>query len=728
MILRRAERGLAWLGVMVLVALSLLMGPRMGIIGDSISLGLHAVAGHAAWLLPIWLFEVSCRTFAGCRLSPMRGMCRLLLCILSAVTLALLGAAGGWAGVTLASIFVQAFGAGAALLMFGTWSWLALRLVFRLLGAERLQAIAGQATTVSRQALAQYRPIIRTALPARGEVIDTVGETITSNGPPPIQDSLAPVPPPPARPTPVAQAKPVQRKPSKWDLPNVEALLQQPAHSQADAAYLTKVARDLAERLRLFRLAATVQPAERQGAIVSRYEITPAATQEIKPITAKLVDLEAAYKGLRFVPLSGTGKLGVEIPVPDSQRRTIMLREVLDSPAWIENDMILPLALGVTTSGDPVVVDLATCPHLLVAGATGAGKSVGVNVMLTSLLLRNSPSDLQLLLIDPKVVEFPRYRGLPHLLTPVITEAAEAIARLQWACEEMDRRYLQLAEADAENLEVFNETVSPRDRLPRIVIVIDEYADLTCVAVPDPNNPAEKLTVAKSKELVESAVIRLAQKARAAGIHVILATQRPSVDVLTGAIKANFPSRISYKTAQREDSKTIIGASGAEKLLGDGDSLFLVPGLSTELVRVHGAFVAKSEVKAVCASWTCQATGEEHRGSAPRSTIEAEDPIEPAAPRLPAPKPQLNQDVVVAAAPPESDDLFARAVEFARSRGYVSARQLGDEFGVGFNKSKKLFGRMLSAGLLKPGGPNNTHVFIAKNTLEHALPSSTPHA
>jgi S-DNA-T family DNA segregation ATPase FtsK/SpoIIIE len=684
---------------MVLVAGSLLMGPRMGIIGASVSLGLHAVAGHAAWLLPIWLFEVSCRTFAGCRLSLMRGIRWLLLCILSAVTLALLGAAGGWAGVTLASIFVQAFGAGAALLMFATWSWLALRLAFRLLGAERLEVIAGHATAVSRQALAQYRPIIRPTLAARSAVIDTVGETMLPSAlPVPAPPIPTPSVQPPPQPPSSAATRAVPRTPSSWALPDV-SLLQEPTSVQIDASYREAVAQNLGERLRHFNINATVAVSSQQGAVVSRYEITPGASQGLKPILKRDEDLQTAYFGLRFVPKHGTGTLGVEIPVPDAQRGTIALRTVLDSPAWTDTDAVLPLALGVTSAGDPVVIDLADTrgPHLLAAGTSGSGKSVGVTAMVISLILRNSPDDVQLLIIDPKVVEFAAFAGLPHLLTPPITELNEAVERLLWAVDEMERRYRQFVERGAKNIDRYNERVKTHERLPRIVIVVDEYADLFAIA----------------KNQVEPCIQRLAQKARAAGIHMILATQRPSVDVIAGVIKANFNARIAYKTAQREDSKTIIGNTGAYALLGKGDSLCLIPQYSTELTRVHGAYISEEEVDAICQAWTSQATGGEQRATSPRPTVA---PARSDLPEAPAPQPQQHDKVVaVVAATTESDDLFTRAVEFARTRGYVSARQLEGELGVGFNKAQKLFGRMRADGLIKPGGPNNTHQFVGAN-------------
>ena len=729
MILRRTEYGLAWLGLMLLVSGSLLTGPRMGIIGSAVSQGLHAVAGDAAWLLPVWLIDVSRRSFLGCQRSVMRAVRWLLFCTLSAVTLSLLGAAGGWIGVCLASIFVQAIGAGAAMLVIGTWAVLGLRL----LGRERVEVIAVHAASVSRQALSQYRPMPRArgAL-TTGEVIDAVGEPVTPANPTSMPSTLVPVTP--DAPVPVSASKPptaarlVQRVRSNWVLPDVDALLQQPKQNHVDKGFLLRVAKDLENRLRHFKLAATVLPADRQGAIVARYEVTLSAGQEISKITARHEDLETAYKGLKFASLSGTGKLGIEIPLPEDQRRAIALREVLDSPAWTDNDGGLLLAIGVTSCGDPVVIDLSSpaTPHLLVAGATGSGKSVGINAMLTSLLARYTPAELQLLIFDPKVVEFVTFFGLPHLLKPVITEMEEAVEMLAWACDEMDRRYRKMASAKAKNLDGYNRSAEPSDRMARIVIVIDEYADLISVRARNPDDPEEKLSPAKSKDLVEGFVMRLAQKARAAGIHVILATQRPSVDVLGGAVKANFGARVSYKVSQREDSKTTIGTSGAETLLGFGDALCKLPSISTELIRVHGAFVDETEVVEVVDGWTSQASCEERpvpqllsTGSANVET-EVDEPDAPPAPKF-AP-------VHAAKASAPSNDLFARAVEIARSKKHISGRQLGEELRCGHTKGKKLFSRLLAENLIEPGGPNNTHVYIGPDALEHALPSSTSHA
>lgn len=678
----RVENGLAVSALVIVTAGSLPEDTAaFGAIGQWISAGLRASVGMAAWLVPLWLGDVAIRTFGGWPSNPVRAARWLLAVTLSALTLTLIGESGGWLGATLAGVLLTTLGLGAHMLVAGTW----LVIVLRLLGRDRVETVTARVVTATQAAMVHRPRLVRSSGPVFAPVIDTVGEPVA---PPPLPVPAPPVPAPAAAPQPTAPSsptsRPTPRKPSKWDLPDVE-LLQKPSSAQVDASYRDAVARDLGERLRHFRIAATVAPSKQQGAVVSRYEITPAASQELKPIMARTADLEAAYKGLRFVQLQGTGKLGVEIPVPDSQRGKIALRSVLDSPAWTESDAALPLALGVTSSGDPVVIDLAACPHLLAAGATGSGKSVGINCMLASLLLRHSPDQLQLLLIDPKMVEFARYRALPHLVCPVITENTEAIDKLRWAVEEMEARYRRFVDADVEK---YDEFVASGEKLPRIVIVIDEYADL--------------VTVAKSD--VEATVVRLAQKARAAGIHLILATQRPSVDVITGVIKANFPARIAYKVSQREDSKTIIGGHGAEKLLGLGDSLCLIPELSIEPTRVHGAFIDKDEARAVCRAWTSQTTGE--RKLEPKVEPEKPAPVEHDEKPAPAPR-QLPA--------PAADDLFTKAVDLARATGHVSARMLQTQLKCGHFKSQKLFARMHEQGLVKPGGPNNTHVFCGES-------------
>jgi S-DNA-T family DNA segregation ATPase FtsK/SpoIIIE len=295
-------------------------------------------------------------------------------------------------------------------------------------------------------------------------------------------------------------------------------------------------------------------------------------------------DLALAMKAasVRIVgPIPGRGTVAVEVPNPETA--IVYLREILVSAEFVESKGRLPLALGKDTTGNPVVSDLAAMPHLLIAGSTGSGKSVGLNTMICSLLYKATPADVRFLLIDPKRLELGIYEGIPHLLSPVVTDAKEAAARLRWIVGKMDERYKQLQQKAARNIEGYNREVPPEDKLPYWVVVVDELADLMMVSAGE----------------VQNSLVRLAQIARAVGIHLIVATQRPSVDVVTGLIKANFPTRIAFQVASKVDSRTVLDANGAEQLLGRGDMIFVPPGGSRQ-VRVHGSWVADNEVKAIC--------------------------------------------------------------------------------------------------------------------------------
>jgi S-DNA-T family DNA segregation ATPase FtsK/SpoIIIE len=330
-----------------------------------------------------------------------------------------------------------------------------------------------------------------------------------------------------------------------------------------------------------------------QGPVVTTYEVVPAPGVRSAKIEGLDGDIARTLgtASVRVVPsLPGRGALGIEVPSPD--RRIVSFREVMEHAAFRDDAMALPLALGVDVFGTPVAVDLATMPHLLVAGATNSGKSVGLNAVICSLLFAKAPDEARLILVDPKCLELEAYKDIPNLMVPVITDAVRASSALRWAVDEMDRRYAQMATLGAKDVRSYNRKVDDRrkadptselSRLPYLVIVIDELADLMMVAAKD----------------VETSIMRLAQKARAAAIHLILATQRPSVDVLTGLIKANLPARVCFQVASSHDSRVVIDSPGAEKLLGAGDMLLLERGKKT---RVHGAYVSEQEVERI-ASW-----------------------------------------------------------------------------------------------------------------------------
>jgi len=347
-------------------------------------------------------------------------------------------------------------------------------------------------------------------------------------------------------------------------------------------AALQAIARMLEKKLLDYRVEGQVV-AVKPGPVVTQFELEPAPGTKINRIVALQDDLARSMAAIS-VRVAGNipGKNVIGIEIPNETREMVVLHQVLSSREFSNKHLSLPLALGVDISGQPVVADLAKMPHLLVAGTTGSGKSVAVNTMICSILMTKSPQDLRLILVDPKMLELSMYDDIPHLLVPVVTNPHKAAKALNWAVYEMERRYQLMSEAKVRNLEGYNKAASKQqdgaERLPQIVIIIDELADLMMVA---------------GKE-VEQAICRIAQKARAAGLHLILATQRPSVDVITGLIKANLPSRLSFQVSSKIDSRTILDQMGAEQLLGMGDSLFLSGG--RDLNRVHCAFVSDAEV------------------------------------------------------------------------------------------------------------------------------------
>ncbi len=340
------------------------------------------------------------------------------------------------------------------------------------------------------------------------------------------------------------------------------------------------------------------------GPVVTTFEFEPAAGVKVNQIVSREDDLAMALRAQRIriiAPIPGKAAVGVEIP--NRHRRMVYLREVLAAPEYETSDAALKIPLGVDVVGQPFVADLTRMPHLLVAGATGSGKSVCLNAMITGLLFQHGPETLQMVMVDPKMLELSAYNGIPHLVMPVVTEAKRASRALRWAVSEMEKRYKLMATCGARNIAAYNEKVSaglaptapgsdaPPDRLSFVVVVVDELADLMLTA------PAE----------IEEPIARLAQMARAVGIHLMLATQRPSVDVITGVIKANFPSRIAFQVASKTDSRTVLDMNGAENLLGHGDMLF-TPAGKPEPYRVHGAYVSEDETARVVEFWRARAT------------------------------------------------------------------------------------------------------------------------
>jgi S-DNA-T family DNA segregation ATPase FtsK/SpoIIIE len=416
------------------------------------------------------------------------------------------------------------------------------------------------------------------------------------------------------------------------------------------------------------------------GPVVTLYEFEPARGVKSARVIGLEPDLARSLgaASVRAAAIPGRNAIGIELP--NARRERVLLRELLETPAFRASEAALPLALGKDISGTPVFADLQRMPHLLVAGTTGSGKSVGVNAMILSLLYRHSAERCRLLLIDPKMLELSVYNGTPHLLCPVVTEPAQAVSALGWVVAEMEARYRRMSALAVRNIAAYNARVHQTQRrmatspagsegelepLPFIVVVVDEFAELMLVA---------------GRE-IDAAVRRLAQMARAAGIHLIMATQRPSVDVVTGTIKANFPTRISYKVASKFDSRTILNEQGAEQLLGEGDMLFSNGAGRT--LRVHGPFVADEEVERIAAYLRDQGAPRYVAGITEASGAEGED------------------------GDGHIGDLFEQAVAIVRSERKASASYLQRRLGIGYNRAADLMERMQRKGIVsepKMGG------------------------
>ena len=422
------------------------------------------------------------------------------------------------------------------------------------------------------------------------------------------------------------------------------------------------------------------------GPLITMYEFTPAPGIKINKIVNLADDLAMALKAspVRVVaPIPGKNAVGIEIP--NRTRETVYLRSILSSKAFLSSQAPLSLALGSDIEGGPVVQDLAKMPHLLIAGATGTGKSVGLNTMILSLLYRCDPSELKFIMIDPKRIELSHYEGIPHLLHPVVTDPKQALPILKWAVAEMNARYGLFKDLGVKSVETFNRKVKADNKdaattlamryeddgvlgiLPRLVIVIDEMADLMMV----------------NRE-VEEYIARLAQMARAAGMHMIVATQRPSVDVVTGLIKANFPTRISFRVSSKIDSRTILDGSGAEQLLGMGDMLLLTPG-NSGLMRVHGAYVSEDEVDKVVTFIR------EQKG--PEYVKDIEEHIETV----------MGMETNGNGAASEGyDPMYDEALEFVTSKGTASISLIQRRFRIGYNRAARIIEQMEHDGILGP--------------------------
>ncbi len=447
-----------------------------------------------------------------------------------------------------------------------------------------------------------------------------------------------------------------------------------------DTAVLQFNARTLEKKLADFNVNGKVI-AIKPGPVITMYEFEPAIGVKISQIMNLSDDLALAMKvpGIR-VQAHLTGKSAVGIEVPNQNRRIVYLKEVLSSRKFLDSSSVVTIGLGVDTTGEPIITDLAKMPHLLIGGSTNSGKSVTMSAVIMSFLFKATPDELKLILVDPKMLEFSAYNDIPHLMHEVITEPKKATQVLKWATYEMDRRYALLSKIGAKNLNMYNQFIHSKKikdeelkEMPRVVIIIDELSDLMFTA------PKE----------VEEYIIRLSQKARAAGIHLILATQRPSVDVITGTIKSNFPSRIGLKVPQKTDSRIILDQSGAEELLGAGDMLFIPPGES-QIIRVHGAYVADAEVVKVT-----DYLKKLRKPSYEIAITESEEN-----------EVFLNDD--------KSDELYEKAIEIIKESSSASISLIQRRLNVGYNRAAKMVEQMEKDGIIKRGDRGNKNIVVLR--------------
>ncbi|MBC7263860.1 MAG: DNA translocase FtsK 4TM domain-containing protein [Chloroflexi bacterium] len=486
--------------------------------------------------------------------------------------------------------------------------------------------------------------------------------------------------------------------PPEWHLPAIEEIFEESVEHELSQAEIRFKVRVIEETLASFGVPAKVVEVN-QGPTVTQFGVEPGFVErrdrqgKIQKVKVKVNRISALSKDLSLAlaaapirieaPVPGRSIIGIEVPNTDVS--LVSLRSVIESEAFRKIDSKLRIALGQDVAGQPVAADLGQMPHLLIAGATGSGKSVCINSIIACLLAHNTPDDLRMIMIDPKMVELTNFNGIPHLLAPVVVEIERVVSMLKWATQEMDRRYRLFSRRGVRNIEMYNQVINDQggEKLPYIVIFIDELADLMMVA------PDE----------VERSVCRIAQLARATGIHLVMATQRPSVDVVTGLIKANFPSRISFAVTSQVDSRVVLDAPGAEKLLGRGDMLYM-PSDSSKLLRLQGCFVSDTELERLVQFW---------RGFRTAPTIPEGTPL--------VQQPLWEEVVAREKELAETDELLDEAIKIVREQKRASISLLQRRLRIGYSRAARLIDIMEERGIIGPSeGGSQPREVLPPNT------------
>ncbi len=701
---------------------------------------LSKTAGWGAFALPIALIGIglwlvfrnleSLPAFSAARLVGILSLYWNLLSWLHLLAgggfgLAAAGGGGGYAGALFERLLVTSVGrAGAAI---GLTAWLLISLAFaldrslpelfhraRAWAESRLEHPAATTTRPVPSASSpanRHEPAPTGSLPGSFKPISTQSISRPSSAAP-ATSGVNPTPAvPPAAPSTAAQApaEPAAATPpppsTTWVLPAIDAILDPPTKVAIQANLDQDRAHLIEETLASFGAPGHVVEIHR-GPTVTQFGVEPDFMEtrsgrtrvRVSKITGLADDLALALAAPRIriqAPVPGRNYVGIEVPNQEISRVT--LREVLDSEVFKKIYSRLRFALGKDVSGKPVAADLTSMPHLLIAGTTGSGKSVCVNAILCGLLLNNTPTDLRLVLVDPKRVELTGYNGIPHLLAPVVVDTERVVGALQWMQREMDSRYHKFSQAGVRNISEFNHRY-PEQHLPYLIVLIDELADLMMLA-PDET---------------ERSITRLAQLARATGIHLILATQRPSVDVVTGLIKANFPARIAFAVASGVDSRVILDQPGAERLLGRGDMLFQAPDASAP-VRLQGVYVSESELQRLINYWRLAA---EAQASAQPATDAAEAlEIETLPSGLPLRQAPLWEQIEQ-----DADPLLQEAIELVRREGRASITMLQRRLRIGYTRAARLVDAMEERKIISPALPNSS----AREVLDYGQGAPPP--
>jgi DNA segregation ATPase FtsK/SpoIIIE, S-DNA-T family len=580
---------------------------------------------------------------------------------------------GGWVGIFFYQLFYNNIGAVGLLVVLIAWLLIASSLAFD----TSVPAILAHLNPLWFAIAASFRRIgsfLALRLPAAPKQPETLDEDFT-----PFQTT----PRPENGPLPGGFAPAPNGRPHTWALPDVKDILLPGSAPNQSEEFIEQRARLIEDTLTSFGAPAQVVAINR-GPTVTQFGVEPLFIENrsgktrvrVSKIVSLSDDLALALAAPRIriqAPVPGHSYLGIE--VPNDEMTVVALRDLVESEAFRRTRKPLTFALGQDVSGHPIGADLTALPHLLIAGTTGSGKSVCVNSILSCLLLHNTPDDLRLVLVDPKRVELTGYNGIPHLLSPVVVEMEKVIGALQWMTREMDRRYHRFAEVGARNIQDYNTHMKNegQKKLPYLVIVIDELADLMLLA-PDET---------------ERTITRLAQLARATGIHLILATQRPSVDVVTGLIKANFPARVAFAVASNTDSRVILDQPGAERLLGRGDMLYQSPDAPAP-VRLQGVFVSDSEIRNMVEFW--QAQSELAHPTSPGG------PVDSAATNLPLKQIPIWEEMAAQA----GDPLYTESIALVRREGRASVSMLQRRLRIGYTRAARLIDQLEEKGIIGP--------------------------